>query len=115
MALGGVALPLPGPRPPPRPLAMVHSARAVRRARLDALRALVDTTHWLTIPQAAALVPAAKVRVRRYLSAHTLACPHCPCYRKVYRHGGPARRVLSPADVRELRAALVMRGRKKGS
>jgi hypothetical protein len=89
---------------------MVHSIRAVRRARREALRELAASTHYLTIPAAAAYVPSSVARLRRWLRDHPLDCDRCPAYRKIGH--GPPRRVFSPRDIGQMRDALLF-GRKR--
>ncbi len=88
---------------------MTHTIRALRAARRAALRALVDSSHWLTIPDVAALVPMSVRVLRRWLASPTnqaRLCDRCPSYR-VLR--GRRARVLSPADVRAIRGAVLAR------
>jgi hypothetical protein len=86
---------------------MKHSRRSIERERRRALAALIDTTHWLTLPAAAAAIPCDLGRLRAYLKGHELPCDWCPVYRR--RGRGRAARALSPADVRRLREVLVFR------
>jgi hypothetical protein len=88
---------------------VTHTIRALRAARRAALRALVDSSHWLTVPDAAALVPVSIGVLRRWLATpanQARLCDRGPTYRTLR---GRRARVLSPADVRAIRGAVLAR------
>jgi hypothetical protein len=81
---------------------MTFTRRELLYARRRAMRALVDSTHWIPLADAAELAMVPLRALRRYLSTNPFAgCSQCPAVRPTNAARG--QRFLSPAEVRAVR------------